>query len=175
MAFLDFLFGKGERTEQVPRFTKGQEGALDQILGGAQGQLGSGFDFLNSILSQNPEAIAKFEAPTRRAFQEQTLPSIAERFTKMGAQRSSAFGQQLGQAGQRLEESLAAQRSGLSMDALGQLQNLLGTGLTPQFENVFRPATQGLLGGLATSAGQGLGQAGGMAAMMKLLPLLGLL
>lgn len=145
MAFLDFLFGKGEKTEQFQRYTPSQQSAFNELLSGGQSGLPSGFDFLQSILNQSPDAINQFEAPTRRAFAEQTIPTIAEKFSGMGAQKSSAFGQQLGQAGQRLEESLAAQRGQRSFDALNQLQNLLGTGLTQQFENVFRPRSPGLL------------------------------
>lgn len=145
MAFLDFLFGEGEKTQQFQRFTPEQQNTLNQLLSGAQSNLGSGFDFINSILSNDPEALTRFESPTRRAFNEQTLPSIAERFTGMNAQKSSAFGQQLGQAGKRLEESLASQRAGRGFQALTGLQSLLGTGLTPQFENVFRPRSPGFL------------------------------
>lgn len=175
MAFLDFLFGKGEKTDQFQRFTPEQQSLQNQLIGGTGAQLPQAFDYLSQILSNNPDLISKFEAPTRRAFQEETLPSIAERFTGMGAQKSSAFGQQLGKAGERLEEGLSAQRAGLQGQALSQLQGLLGGAMTPSFENVLRPGTQGLFGGLAQGAGQGLGQAGGMAALMKLLPLLGLL
>ena len=151
--FLDFLFGKGEKTDQFQKYTPQQQDIFSQLLGGAGGQLPQAFEFLSSILSQNPEAIAKFEAPTRRAFEEQTIPSIAERFTGAGAQKSSAFGQQLGKAGESLEEGLAAQRGNMSFQALSQLMGLLGTGLTPQFENVFRSGTGGALGNLAGSAG----------------------
>lgn len=154
--FLDFLFGKGEKTQQFQRFTPQQQQVFNQILGGASGQLPQSFEFLNSILSNDPEAIAKFEAPTRRAFEEQTIPSIAERFTGMGAQKSSAFGQQLGEAGKRLEEGLGAQRSQLGFNALAQLQSLLGTGLTPQFENVLRPGQSGLFQQGAESIAQWL-------------------
>ena len=146
--FLDFLFGQGEKTEQFQRYTPQQQQVLGQLLGGASGQLPQAFDFLSSILSQDPEAMARFEAPTRRAFEEQTIPSIAERFTGMNAQRSSAFGQQLGQAGQRLEEGLAAQRGRMGFDALNQLRGLLSGGLTQQFDNVYRPQTFGLMGEL---------------------------
>lgn len=145
MAFLDFLFGKDEKTQQFQKYAPNQQNILNQILSRGEAPLSSGFDFLSSILSNNPEAIARFEAPTRRAFSEQTLPSIAERFTGMNAQKSSAFGQQLGQAGQRLEESLASQRSGRGFQALSQLQSLLGNGLTSQFENVLRPRSPGFL------------------------------
>lgn len=168
MAFLDFLLGKDEKTDQFQRFTPDQQGVLNQILGKSAGGLGQGFDFLQSILGGSPEAMQRFQAPARRAFEEQTLPSIAERFSSLGAQKSSAFGQQLGEAGKRLEESLAAQRSGLGLNALQQLQQLLGVGLTPQFENVLRPATGGFLGGLSPGLGYGIGS------LAQLLPLLAL-
>ena len=147
MAFMDFLFGDKEKTEQFDRFTPSQQTSLDQILGGASGQLPQAFQFLSQILGQSPEMMEKFQAPARRAFNEKTVPSIAERFTGMGAQKSSAFGQQLGQAGAGLEEALSAQRSGLGFQGLTQLQGLLGQGLTPQFETSVSPATQGIAPG----------------------------
>ena len=154
MAFLDFLFGKGEKTQEFQRFTPEQQQLQQQILGGLSGQLPAAFQYLNQILSDDPEILSQFEAPTRRSFQEETLPSIAERFTRLGAQQSSAFGQQLGKAGERLEEKLSAQRAGLKGSALGQLQSLLGGAMTPSFETAFRPGTQGLLGSSAQSLAQ---------------------
>lgn len=145
MAFLDFLFGEGEKTQQFQNYTPEQRNTLNQLLSGGTSQIPQGFDFISQILSNDPEMMQKFEAPTRRAFEEQTLPSIAERFTGMNAQKSSAFGQQLGQAGQRLEESLASQRAGRGFQALGSLQQLLGTGLTQQYENALRPRQPGAL------------------------------
>ena len=148
MAFLDFLFGKGEQLQQVPRFTEQQQTALSQLLQGAQQGLPGGLNFLQSILGQTPEAMKQFEAPAMRQFEEEILPSIAERFTGQlgeGAQRSSAFGQQLGQAGAGLSERLGAQRAGLGSQALQQLMQILGTGLTPQFETLFRPRQPGFL------------------------------
>lgn len=160
MAFLDFLFGKEEKTEQLPRFTPQQEQAMGSLLGGAQQQLPQIFEYLQSILSQNPEAMKQFEAPAMRQFEEQIIPTIAERFSGLDAQKSSAFGQQLGQAGAGLSENLAAQRAGMSQQAISQLQSLLGGGLQPQFETMFRPQTQGLLGQLLGGLGGGLGQLG---------------
>ncbi len=160
MSISEFFFGKPERTEQIQRFTPEQQQILNQLLGGAGAQLPQAFQYLSQILSQDPEMMRQFEAPARRAFEEQTIPSIAERFSGMGAQRSSAFGQQLGQAGAALEEALAAQRAGLGGQAISQLQSLLGGGLTPQFETMIRPGTQGALGGLAAGLGSGLGTLG---------------
>ena len=128
--FMDFLFGEGEKTEEFQKYSPQQIDIFKQLGGGAQGQLPQAFEFLQSILSQSPEAFKSFEAPARRQFEEQTIPSIAERFSGMGAQKSSAFGQQLGQAGAGLEENLAAQRSGLGMSAISQLMGLLGQGQT---------------------------------------------
>jgi hypothetical protein len=170
--FLDFLFGKGERTQQIPRFTPQQQDVLSQLTSGAQQQLPQGFQYLQNLLSQDPEAMKAFEAPARRAFSEQTLPTIAERFSSMDAQRSSAFGQQLGQAGAALEENLAAQRAGLQGQGLNQLLSLLQTGLTPQNETMVRPGTSGLLGGLGKAAGTGLGFAGGLYGASQLGPLI---
>jgi hypothetical protein len=161
-SFLDFLFGKDEKIQQTPRFTPQQEGALNQTLRGAQEQLPQLFQYLQQILSQNPEMMRQFEAPAMRQFNEQIIPTIAERFTGLDAQKSSAFGQQLGQAGAGLSENLAAQRANLGSQAANQLQSLLGAGLTPQFENIFRPQTFGFLGQLGSSLGQGLGQLGSM-------------
>lgn len=52
-------------------------------------------------------------AGARKAFQEETLPGIAERFTSMtgGGQRSGAFERQKAQAGATLESNLAALRA----------------------------------------------------------------
>ena len=163
MGFLSFLKGEKptkEKFVQVERFTPQQKQILNQILGQAGGMMPSGMGFLESILGQSPEAMQQFQAPARRAFEEQTIPTIAERFTGMGAQRSSAFPQILGQAGAGLEEALSAQRAGLGFQGLGQLQSLLGMGMTPQFETGIRPGTPGrpgFLEGLVPGLGKGIG------------------
>lgn len=155
--------GTPGKFEQLPTVTPEQKGLLDQLLaaiggtGAMGGPLGSGLQNLQNILGGGPEAFEAFQAPARTAFQQQTVPMIAERFSGLGAQQSSAFGQALGQAGAGLEERLAAQRAGLQSQALGQLQSLLGQGLTPQFTTQQIPgqlgALQGLFGGLGTTLG----------------------
>lgn len=148
MAFLDFIFGKSEKKEQLPRFTPDQENFLNQLLSQSQQITPDAFSYLSSILGESPEAFAQFEAPIKRQFEEEVLPSIAERFTGMlgeGSSRSSAFGQQLGKAGERLSEKLAAQRAGLKNQALAQLMGLSQTGLTPRFETLVRPRQPGAL------------------------------
>lgn len=148
-SFLNFLFGEGSKTEQFKRFTPEQEDLFQKAIGGGRENIGDAFNYLSNILSQDPEKMAAFERPTRRAFEQQTLPTIAERFSSMGAQQSSAFGQQLGQAGRELEENLATMRAGQGQQALSQLQQLLGFGGTPQFENVYFKRQPGFLENLA--------------------------
>lgn len=81
----------------------------------------AGTGYLQKIISQDPELMKQFEAPAMRQFNEQIVPGIAERFSGMGAQNSSAFQQTMGQAGSGLSERLAAMRAGLGMDAAQQL------------------------------------------------------
>lgn len=156
---MDFLFGKGEKTQQIQRFTPEQQSLLNTLVGKSATLLPQSFDYLSQLLSPTEEAIESYSAPAMRSFEESILPTIAERFTGMGAQKSSAFGQQLGKAGASLAENLAAQRASMQKNALSQLQGLLSGAMTPSFENVFRPGTKGLLGSGAES-------------FMQLLPLL---
>lgn len=167
----NFLFGKEGKTEQLPAISPEQQQLLNQLLSGIGGPLGAGFGNLQQLLSGDPEAFEAFQAPARTAFEQQTVPGIAERFTGAGAQSSSAFGQTLGQAGANLEEQLSAQRAGLQSQAMQQLQGLLGTGLgTKPFGYETSQPTQGFLGGLAPGIGMGIGGGamGGMGGLMDL-------
>jgi hypothetical protein len=131
--------GKSGKMKQAQRFTDPQQSALNMLL--SQGM-------------QNMNPMAN-EQRARSMFQQETIPSLAERFTSMGGgQRSSAFQGALGRAGSDLESQLAGLRSQLGMQ---QTQ----MGLTPQFENYYQAAQPGML-------------QGGMEGIMKLLPLLGM-
>lgn len=185
MGFMDFMFGKKEKMMTPSLMTGGQTDVLNQLLGmlsgqggGGEGLFGQGGQYLSDMLSGSPEAMQKFEAPHMRQFSEQTVPGLAERFSGMGSgsQSSSAFGQQMGQAGAGLSENLAAMRGQLQQGAMGQLSGLMGQGLgAKQFENIFRPETFGFMGQLGAGLGQGIGSAGSMYGMAKLGKLMGLL
>ena len=156
MAWYDFLSGTPSRSEQFQRFTGPQQGALDQILSqglsGLQGMQGK-FDF------------APIEQQARSNFNTQTIPSIAERFTSLGSgsQNSSAFQNALGSAGSGLEQSLAALKSqyGLQQQGMNQnlIQNLLGFGLQPRYENAYFPRQPGFAENAGSSLFQGFGTA----------------
>lgn len=120
---------------------------------------------------QNPYAgFAPIEQRARSQFQQQTLPSIAERFASLsGGMSSPAFASQLGQAGAGLEESLAALASQYGLQREGNLSQLLGLGLRPSQENILFPGGSGLLGGFSQSFGPGLGSAFGSALMKYLI------
>ena len=188
---MEMLFGKGDRTRQLPTLNPGQQQGLQNVLGqlgnvSAPGGSYSGAqNYLSSLLSGDPNAFAQFEAPYRQQFEQQILPGIAERFAGLnpmgGGLSSSGFGQALGGAGAQLQSQLAglhgALRQGATGQALGQYNSLANLGLgTRSFENFHQPGSGGLFGNLATGLGgglsSGLGQAGGMSLMMKLLPLL---
>ncbi len=169
-ALSNFLFGKKGRFEEIERFTPEQKSIFSQILENIKTPLGMGFQNLMQLLSGSQEGLETYQRPAMRQFEQEIMPSIAERFSGLGAQRSSAFGQQLGQAGASLAENLASQRANLQSQALGQLQQLLGLGMTPQFETLYRPATSGFLGSLAPALGQGMG----LGSSLGLLSLMGL-
>ena len=103
--------------------------------------------------SQNAD-FGNIENLYKNQFQSQILPSIAERFTAMGAggPSSSAFAGAVGQAGSGLASQLAALRSQYGMQ---QLQ----TGLRPQFESIYQQRQPGF----GENALLGLIQAGGPA------------
>jgi len=166
---MPFFRGTPGRFEQVQKFTEAQQSGIDQALqqalSGLQQPLGAGF--------------APIAQQARTQFEEQTVPSLAERFTAMGGQRSSAFPQALGQAGAGLEQGLAAQQAQFGLQERGLLQQLLGTGLTPEFDTIrFKPQPGFLESGIAQPLFQGLGQAlpglatGGAGAISSLLPML---
>jgi len=130
------LFGgkRQPQTTQLQRFTPEQQSALSQLLQtGLQGL-------------QNPmEGFEPIAQQAKRQFQQETVPSLAERFTSLGggAQRSSAFQGALGRAGAGLSENLAGMGTRYGLQRQGQLQNLLGMGLTPQFENIYQEGGAG--------------------------------
>ena len=157
--FGSFLFGNPGRMQQTPLYTPQQTSTMNQLMGTAMQGLGNNqFDF------------APIEAQARKGFSQQTIPSLAERFTSMGSgggQRSSAFQGALGGAGADFESNLAALRSQYGLQQQGNMMNMLGMSLRPQFENNYFPSSGGLFGGM----GGGMGQAGG-SGLMELLPLL---
>lgn len=132
---MDFILGKGSKTKKKPIYDQDQQDILNQLLGGISGPLTSGLQNLQNILGGDQGFFDRFQAPARRDFQQETLPSIAERFTGNmgeGSQQSSAFGQAMASAGKELEEDLFSQRIGMQSNALNQLLQMLSPALSPR-------------------------------------------
>lgn len=166
-----FFGGSKGNFQQVGRFTPQQQQLLNSILPMLQQSQGQGFDYLNSILGNDPQSFSQFEAPAMRQYQQEILPQIAERFAGLGShgsQNSSAFQQTLGQSGRELSQNLASMRQNLKGNALNQLTGLLGVGFQPSFESVYRQPTTGFAGGLASGLGQGASSLLGYSALSNL-------
>ena len=144
------------------------------ITGNRSYQLGS--DYINRLMSNDPEAYAAFEAPYKQQFEQQVIPGIGERYAGMGAgnQSSSAFRNELAQAGGNYTTGLAALRANMQMQALPQalnyaqapMQNLaqlaqVGLNRSPYQE---REGSQGILQPAAEAAGMYFGGPAGAAA-----------
>lgn len=111
-------------TQKLGKFTPDQLSALSQLLSTGLAGAGQGLDF----------APIRQQATTQ--FQQQTVPGLAERFTRLGSRGSSAFAQQLGQAGAGLQQGLAGQEAQFGLQKQGALANLLKMGLAPQFDTI---------------------------------------
>lgn len=168
----DFLLGTGAETKREPIYSPEQESLVNQILGGLQQQIPLGLQNLQNILGGDPETLEAFARPARREFEEETLPTIAERFTSTfgpGSQRSSGFIQAVAEAGRRKSEDVASQRRGLQSEALQQLLSFLGVGLSPREYQYRLPRQRGFLENLllAVAKGAGAGLTGGVAGAAK--------
>lgn len=115
---------------QIPNFDPQQLKFLQNILSQSNGSTGNAFDYLNQILSNNPEQEEAFNAPAMRNFEEDIIPSILERYGGRGSKNSSALQQTLGRAGQNLATDLNAQRANLKGNAINQLLQYSNLGLT---------------------------------------------
>lgn len=155
------IFGTQGQTQQVPRYTPQQSNVLNQNI------LPSIAPMLQQLQQKRGQGFEPYAQQARTQFNTQTIPSLAERFTALGGQRSSAFQGALGAAGAGLNENLAALGSQYDSNQQGQEQQLLmallGLGLQPQFENAYQPGTPGLINNLFGG--------GGLSALLSLIGL----
>lgn len=119
---------------------------------------------------KQPQTIEKFgeefepiAEQARRGFQKQ-IPTLQERFTALtgGGQRTAALPTQIQTGLGELESQLAGQRAqfarGGQQLAQQRLSSLLGAGLTPTKEPIFRPTAPGFMEQLAGAAAPGVGK-----------------
>jgi hypothetical protein len=139
----NFFFGNPGGVEQYSTVTPDQQNVLQLLQ-----QLG-----IQGL--QNPYAgFAPIAQQAVNQFNQQTVPSLAERFTSLGngALSSPAFASQLGQANAGLQSDLAAMQAGYGQQNIQQALQLLQLALRPQSENLHKPRESGLVQNLLGAA-----------------------
>lgn len=92
---------------------------LSNVVKGGSG----GFNLLQQLAAGETPGFEQMEKPLMSKFQQQILPSIAQRYATAGAGKSSGFQTAATGAAQNLAETLAGQRQQIQQNAL---QSLLG-------------------------------------------------
>ena len=177
-------FFKGTPQQQVMMSTNTpqQQSVLDRVNQYLSGGIG------NLNLPGGQSNFAPIAEQSQRNFQQQTVPTLAERFGSLGSGSGGALSspdlyKQLGAAGANLQGDLAALQSQYGLQERGEQANnffnLLGAGLKPQFDygitpeqssgirniwnSVKQPAANAALGFMAGGpAGAGLGALSGL-------------
>lgn len=172
----------GSSGEKSSSYGKNQLSYIDQIINQIKSGLGGpqqditqsqpyqqGNDFFNSMFN-DPEFFNKFEAPALRQFEEMG-GELGNRFASMGsggATGSTGFRNMLGREAQNLSTNLAAQRGQMQQNAVPQMlgyaqqpvsnyQTMMQQALQPT-QNVYQPASSGLVGGILPGISSGFGQ-----------------
>lgn len=163
----DFFIGTGPVAEQIDTYTPEQKQGISSLL-----QRG-----LQNVDQQRTPSFQPIADRARKQFQEQTLPSIAERFTAMGLQNSGYFPQVLGSAASDLESQLAALGSQFDLQQQqfghGQTMDYLRHGLSPRFTSHIQLGTPGFLQQSLPTTMDYLTQSGGSGALGSLAGLAG--
>jgi hypothetical protein len=156
----DMFMGRPEMLQQFQQFEPDQQQGLQQLLQRGLGGIDQ-FDF------------APIEQQARTNFAQNTMPSIAERFTQLGGGNSLGSGareRMMAGAQSGLEENLAAMKSNYNLQREPMMQNYLKMGMMPRFDSRVQERQQGLfetMGGPLMKQGV---EAGGQAAISKFLP-----
>lgn len=136
--------GKKDKIKNYSPYTKEQQ----NFIGNQLNQLGplnqDALNYIQQLLSEDPEALQAFEQPYLDKYNQETVPGIAERFAGLGAQSSSGFNQAMAQGARGLQTDLAALRAGLKTHALNQLNTMTQTGLKPMNQPYLKQGTPGL-------------------------------
>lgn len=151
------VFGKGGKMKQVGNLSPEQQQLMELITEGlttGEGSLGGLFgDFDKESFESG---VTK---PAIKQFQEEILPMLQEKFISGNQVQGSGMRRAQMRAGTDLQEKLAAltyqAQQQQQQNKLSGLQTALGT---RAIENVYKPGTQGLLGGVAQGAGPAFGK-----------------
>jgi len=140
MAFLqDFFQGRPTTHTQFSLLNPEQERYRSNLLGTAQQGLNQSSDF------------APIATAAQNRFQQQTMPSISERFANFNAQRGSGFNQATANAQRDLQTDLAAQQSQFNQQSMRTWADLLGQSLRPTSENITEEGSEAGINGVIES------------------------
>jgi len=148
-------FGKPKQAQniQLPTRSEGQIGDMNQMRQTAMQGL------------QDPTAgFQPIEDNARNQFMSNTLPKIAAQFGGLGGIRNSGFQSMMSGAGQGFENQLASDKAQYGMQNRNSLMNLMQMGMQPQFENIYRPESQGAMQSMGSSLA-----GGGLAALLQMI------
>jgi hypothetical protein len=123
--------GKGHQPEQQQQINRFQPWQSDIQKRMAQ--------FAMPQLMDNKFDFAPIEAEARKGYQQQTIPSIMQRFASNNNLGSSGLNYALSGGAEDLEMALAAMKQQYGLAQQGNLMNMMGMGMTPQFETIMRP------------------------------------
>lgn len=127
----DFFQGRQGQWKSNSTMTPEQQQLWAQIMPMIQGGINNSFDF-NQIAQG-----------AQNRFQQNTMPSIADRFGAMDAQRSSGYGQATANAQRDLQLDLAGQQQKFGLESQRNWADILGLASQPQFQSIYeegRPA-----------------------------------
>lgn len=141
----NFFTGKSPSIVERPLYDPQQMGMLEAFLNRGGDTVNKTLDYYNSILSGDQNYFDMIENPIRRNFENKTVPAIMNQVGQTAGLRSSALGQQLGEAGTDLDAHLGALRGIRQDSAAAGLQNLMKFGMTPTKQHFNLKGSQGFL------------------------------
>lgn len=148
----NFLMGTPSRFEKIKRFRPGAEAGIEQMLSQALGGLQGG-----------PPSFEPIRERAMKTYHQDIVPSLMERFTGAGAQRSGGFQEALSRSGTDLSSTLAGMESQFGQQQHQNLMQMLGVGLTPTEETGYFGGREGAMGPISQYAGKYLPALGGAA------------
>lgn len=156
----EILFGKKSKVKKAKTLNEGQEELMNLINEGIKSGKGPLADLFGGFNQEQFEQ--GVSQPAIKNFQENILPLLQEKFIANNQVLGSNFQKAKLKAGTDLQSKLAElmyqAQQGQKQNQLAGIQTSLGT---KSFENLYRPANEGLFQGAAKAFAGGLGQAGG--------------
>jgi hypothetical protein len=170
----DFFMGNESEMNPFNKMVLQQLLKMMKSGGGLEGNelFGGGSDFLQKLLSNDPQQMQQFQQPYLENFQQNIVPDIANRFAGMGTGASglssSGFQQTLAQAGRGLQSDLASMRGQQQLQGLPQalqyaqqpISNKLAAAQSIPGQYFEKPGQAGFLQNFAQGVGQGAGKIG---------------